>query len=425
MKSAQGRFRKKMLQSGYSMGLHKIKIRSDMSLTDQSLMQTYQRQPVAFTHGKGIWLWDENGRQYLDALSGIAVNTLGHGHPGLVSGIANQAAKLIHTSNLYRVPLQENLARELVRLSGMSNVFFCNSGLEANEAAIKLARKHGHNLGHVLPKIIVFERAFHGRSLATLSATGNEKVQKGFEPLVEGFVRMPINDIAAIERAAQEHPEISAVFLETIQGEGGIRPSQIAYLQALRELCTKRNWLLMLDEVQCGIGRTGKWFAHQWANVVPDVMPLAKGLGSGVPIGAVVAHGVAASVFEPGNHGTTFGGNPLAMRAGLETIRAIENEGLLQNAAERGQQLKSRLEAELGSLSGVKEIRGQGLMLGIELEKPCAELVAKAREARLLINVTADSVIRLLPALVITAEEINILGNRLIPLVKEFLKEQA
>lgn len=396
-----------------------------MSLTDQPLMQTYLRQPVAFTHGKGVWLWDENGRQYLDALSGIAVNTLGHAHPGLVAGIANQAGRLIHTSNLYRVPLQEKLASDLVRLSGMTNVFFCNSGLEANEAAIKLARKHGHQLGHALPKIIVFERAFHGRSLATLSATGNEKVQKGFEPLVEGFVRVPMNDLAAIERAAQEHPGISAVFLETIQGEGGIRPSQIAYLQGLRALCTQRNWLLMLDEVQCGIGRTGKWFAHQWANVVPDVMPLAKGLGSGVPIGAVVAHGAAARIFEPGNHGTTFGGNPLAMRAGLETIRAIESEGLLQNAADRGLQLKSRLESELGALSGVKEIRGQGLMLGIELEKPCAELVGIAREAGLLINVTADSVIRLLPALVITAEEINILGNRLIPLIKEFLKERA
>ena len=396
-----------------------------MSLTDQSLMQTYLRQPVAFTHGKGVWLWDENGRQYLDALSGIAVNTLGHAHPALIAGIANQAARLIHTSNLYRVPLQEKLASELVRLSGMSNVFFCNSGLEANEAAIKLARKYGHQRGHAFPKIIVFERAFHGRSLATLSATGNEKVQKGFEPLVEGFVRVPMNDLAAIERAAQEHPDISAVFLETIQGEGGIRPSQIAYLQGLRALCTQRNWLLMLDEVQCGIGRTGKWFAHQWANVVPDVMPLAKGLGSGVPIGAVVAHGAAARIFEPGNHGTTFGGNPLAMRAGLETIRAIESEGLLQNATERGLQLRSRLESELGALSGVKEIRGQGLMLGIELEKPCTELVGIARETGLLINVTADSVIRLLPALVISAEEINILGNRLIPLVKEFLKEKA
>ncbi len=396
-----------------------------MPLTDQFLMQTYQRQPVAFTRGRGVWLWDEKGRQYLDALSGIAVNTLGHAHPGLVAAISDQASKLIHTSNLYRVPLQERLASELARLSGMSNVFFCNSGLEANEAAIKLARKFGHSQGFTLPKIIVFERAFHGRSLATLSATGNEKVQKGFEPLVEGFVRVPLNDLAALERAANEHPDISAVFLETIQGEGGIRPSQIAYLQGLREICTKRNWLLMLDEVQCGIGRTGKWFAHQWAKVLPDVMPLAKGLGSGVPIGAVVAHGSAACIFEPGNHGTTFGGNPLAMRAGLETIRAIEEEGLLQNAAERGRQLMRRLETEIGTLHGVKEIRGQGLMIGVELDRPCAALVGKARDAGLLINVTADSVIRLLPALIINEQEINILGNRLIPLVKEFLQEAS
>jgi acetylornithine/N-succinyldiaminopimelate aminotransferase len=412
-----------MLQSGYSIGLHKTNTIAEMHANESALMPTYLRQPVAFTHGKGVWLWGEDGKQYLDALSGIAVNTLGHAHPGLVAGLCNQAARLIHTSNLYNIPLQEALAAKLVQLSGMTNVFFCNSGLEANEAAIKLARKHGHKLGFNAPKIIVFERAFHGRSLATLSATGNEKVQKGFEPLVEGFVRVPMNDLAAIERAAQEHSEISAVFLETIQGEGGIRPSEIVYLQTLRALCTQRNWLLMLDEVQCGIGRTGKWFAHQWANVVPDVMPLAKGLGSGVPIGAVVAHGAAAHIFEPGNHGTTFGGNPLAMRAGLETVRAIENEGLLENASERGAQLKKRLESELGALKGVKEIRGQGLMLGIELETPCAELVGKAREAGLLINVTADSVIRLLPALVISEQEIHILGNRLIPLIKEFLKD--
>ena len=412
-----------MLQSGYSIRLRKSK--TQMTAIDTALMLTYQRQPVAFTHGKGVWLWAQDGRQYLDALSGIAVNTLGHAHPGLVAALRDQAGKLIHTSNLYEVPLQESLAKELVRLSAMTNVFFCNSGLEANEAAIKIARKHGHQRGFSLPKILVFERAFHGRSLATLSATGNEKVQKGFEPLVEGFIRVPMNDLSAIERAAEQHPDISAIFLETIQGEGGIRPSQIAYLQSLRQMCTERNWLLMLDEVQCGIGRTGKWFAHQWAGIVPDVMPLAKGLGSGVPIGAVVAHGAAAHIFEPGNHGTTFGGNPLAMRAGLETIRAIEKEGLLQNAADRGLQLRHRLESELGALPGVKEIRGQGLMIGIELQRPCSELVKKARDAALLINVTADSVIRLLPALTISAEEINILGNRLIPLVKDFLQETA
>lgn len=389
------------------------------------LMNTYSRQPVAFAHGKGVWLWDVQGRQYLDALSGIAVNTLGHAHPQLVAGLQDQVGKLIHTSNLYEIPLQSELAGELVRLSGMTNAFFCNSGLEANEAAIKIARKFGHKRGFAQPKIIVFEKAFHGRSLATLSATGNEKVQKGFEPLVEGFVRVPLNDIHVIGRLAERHPDISAVFLETIQGEGGIRESQMEFLRALRTLCTQRGWLLMLDEVQCGIGRTGKWFAHQWANVTPDVMPLAKGLGSGVPIGAVVAHGAAASVFEPGNHGTTFGGNPLAMRAGLETIRAIESEGLLENAAARGAQLRQALEAGLAGNPGIKEIRGQGLMIGIELNRPCGELVGAAREAGLLINVTADSVIRLLPALTINEQETAEIAARLVPLIKAFLQRAS
>jgi len=385
-------------------------------------MPTYSRQPVAFTHGQGVWLWDTEGRRYLDALSGIAVNTLGHNHAGLVGGLRDQVGQLIHTSNLYEIPLQAELAQALVRLSGMTNVFFCNSGLEANEAAIKLARKHGHQLGFDRPKIIVFEKSFHGRSLATLSATGNEKVQKGFEPLVEGFVRVPLNDLETVARYAERHPDISAVFLETIQGEGGIRPSDIATLKALRRLCTERNWLLMLDEVQCGIGRTGKWFAHQWADVTPDVMPLAKGLGSGVPIGAVVAHGAAAAIFEPGNHGTTFGGNPLAMRAGLETIRAIETEGLLQNAADRGAQIKSALTEAFRQTIGVQEIRGHGLMIGIELAKPCAALVSDARHAGLLINVTADTVIRLLPALTLTAAEADEIVFRLVPLVQNFLK---
>lgn len=393
--------------------------------TQDSLMNTYARQPVAFTHGQGVWLWDEHGNRYLDALSGIAVNTLGHNHPALVAGLQDQAAKLIHTSNLYQVPLQSELASELVRLSGMTNVFFCNSGLEANEAAIKLARKHGHQRGYERPKIIVFEKAFHGRSLATLSATGNAKVQKGFEPLVEGFIRVPLNDLPAIECMAERHPDISAVFLETIQGEGGINAAHIDYLQALRKICTQRNWLYMLDEVQCGIGRTGKWFAHQWAHVVPDVMPLAKGLGSGVPIGAVVAHHQAASLFEPGNHGTTFGGNPLAMRAGLETVRAIEREHLLENAARRGEQLHAAFSAALAGLPGLVEIRGKGLMIGIELDKPCGELVAQAREAGLLINVTADRVIRLLPALVISSAETAEISDRLAPLIKAFLLKGA
>lgn len=392
-----------------------------MTSLPHALMNTYSRQPVAFTHGEGVWLWDTEGRKYLDALSGIAVNTLGHAHPGLVRGLQEQVGKLIHTSNLYEVSLQAQLAQELVRLSGMTNVFFCNSGLEANEAAIKIARKYGHERGFSQPKVIVFEKAFHGRSLATLSATGNEKVQKGFEPLVEGFVRVPMNDMESIRRMAERHPDISAVFLETIQGEGGIRPSTIAFLKALRDFCTQKNWLLMLDEVQCGIGRTGKWFAHQWAGITPDVMPLAKGLGSGVPIGAVVAHGAAASVFQPGNHGTTFGGNPLAMRAGLETIRAIESEQLLNNASARGKQMLDGFNAAFAGVAGVKEIRGHGLMMGIELDRPCGEIVGLARDAGLLLNVTADSVIRLLPALTINAQEAEEIVNRLAPIVRQFL----
>jgi acetylornithine/N-succinyldiaminopimelate aminotransferase len=398
-----------------------LRERTGWTITMNALMNTYNRQPVGFTHGQGVWMWDAQGRRYLDGLSGIAVNTLGHHHPRLVAGLRDQVGRLIHTSNLYEVPLQSQLAETLVRLSGMTNVFFCNSGLEANETALKLARKHGHRLGFAAPKTIVFERAFHGRSLATLSATGNEKVQKGFEPLVEGFVRVPLNDIAAIEQAGLAHPEISAVFLETIQGEGGIRPSQIEFLQSLRQLCTQKKWLLMLDEVQCGIGRTGKWFAHQWADVIPDVMPLAKGLGSGVPIGAVVAHGPAADVFEPGNHGTTFGGNPLAMRAGLETIAAVESEGLLENAAARGRQMLDGFRASLADCQGIREIRGQGLMIGIELDRPCPELVGQAREAGLLINVTAESVIRLLPALILNSAEAQQIVGILVPIIRQFL----
>lgn len=388
-----------------------------------ALMNTYARLPVSLSHGQGCWVWSVDGRRYLDGLAGIAVNTLGHNHPGLTAGLRDQVGKLIHTSNLYSIPLQEQLAQKLVALSGMTNVFFCNSGLEANEAAIKLARKHGHIKGFDFPQIIVFEGAFHGRSLATLSATANAKVHKGFEPLVEGFVRVPLNDIQSVIRALQDEPRISAVFLESIQGEGGIRPSQISFLKALRQVCTEHDVLLMLDEVQSGIGRTGKWFAHQWADILPDVMPLAKGLGSGVPVGAVVAHGRAASLFEPGNHGTTFGGNPLAMRAGLETISAIEAEGLLLNAADRGSQIRRRLEDELSGLSGISEIRGQGLMIGIELDRPCAALATKALEAGLLINVTADRVVRLLPPLILNKEEADLIVSTLAPLIRDFLRE--
>jgi acetylornithine aminotransferase len=396
-----------------------------MSILSSHLMPTYARQSVAFVRGEGSWLWDAEGRRYLDALSGIAVNTLGHAHPALVAGLREQVGQLIHTSNLYEVPLQAELADQLARLSGMTNVFFCNSGLEANEAALKLARKHGHNLGFDRPQTIVFEGAFHGRSIATLSATASAKVQKGFEPLVEGFVRVPLNDMNALAAATAANPQVSAVFLESIQGEGGIRPADIEFLRALRAHCTAHNILLMLDEVQCGIGRTGRWFAHQWADVLPDVMPLAKGLGSGVPIGAVVAHGPAASLFEPGNHGTTFGGNPLAMRAGLVTLEAIARDGLLENAHARGAQIRSRLESALAGQPGVSEIRGQGLMIGIELAQPCGVLVQRALNAGLLINVTSDRVIRLLPALIITAEEADDVVDRLLPLVQDFLRECA
>jgi acetylornithine/N-succinyldiaminopimelate aminotransferase len=393
-----------------------------MQLIPSALMNTYARLPVAFSHGEGAWVWSTDGRKFLDGLSGIAVNTLGHNHPRLTAGLREQVGRLIHTSNIYGIPLQQQLAERLVALSGMTNVFFCNSGLEANEAAIKLARKHGHAKGHDFPKIIVFEGAFHGRSLATLSATANPKVHKGFEPLVEGFVRLPLNDIGAIRTALAQQPDIAAVFLESIQGEGGIRPAQITFLKELRALCTEQDVLLMLDEVQCGIGRTGKWFAHQWADVLPDVMPLAKGLGSGVPIGAVVAHGKAASLFEPGNHGTTFGGNPLAMRAGLETLAAVEEEGLLANAAARGAQIREGLAATLSGMPGLREIRGQGLMIGVELKEPCTALATKALEAGLLINVTADRVIRLLPPLVLKAEEADQIVQILAPLIRDFLQ---
>lgn len=389
------------------------------------VMNTYGRLPIALTHGKGCWVWDTHGRRYLDALGGIAVNTLGHGHPKLVPALQDQVARLIHSSNYYEVPLQEQLAAALCELSGLDSVFFCSTGLEANEGALKIARKYGHDRGITRPEIIVYEKAFHGRSIATLSATGNPKVQKGFEPLVEGFVRVPLNDLDAVEQVARANPNVVAVFLETIQGEGGINPSRWEYLQGLRKLCDERNWLLMLDEVQCGIGRTGKWFAHQWAGIVPDVMPLAKGLGSGVPIGAVVTGPKASGVLGPGNHGTTFGGNPLAMRAGVETLRIMREDGVMENAAVVGARLKAGLERELGSLPGLKEIRGAGLMLGIELDRPCGVLLGRAAEAGLMISVTADRVIRLVPPLILSADEADQIVALLSPLVKAFLAEPA
>ncbi len=389
------------------------------------VLNTYARLPFALSHGQGCRVWDTDGRCYLDALGGIAVNTLGHAHPRLVAALRDQVGKLIHTSNYYRVPLQEQLAEHLCRIAGMDAAFFCNSGLEANEAALKIARKYGHDRGIERPQIVVYDRAFHGRSIATLSATGNPKVQQGFAPLVEGFVRVPLNDLPAVQEVALSNPGIVAVFLETIQGEGGINPARRDYLQGLRALCDEQGWLLMLDEVQCGLGRTGRWFAHQWAGIVPDVMPLAKGLGSGVPIGAVVVGPRAVGVLGPGNHGSTFGGNPLAMRAGVETLRIVEEDGLLANAASVGAALRSRLVDALGALPGVVEIRGAGLMIGIELDRPCGVLLARAADAGLLISVTADRVIRLVPPLILTESEADEIADRLCPLVRDFLVEAA
>lgn len=386
-------------------------------------MNTYGRLPIALSHGDGVYVWDVNGKRYLDALAGIAVNTLGHNHPKLVPALQDQVAKIIHSCNYYHVPNQEKLAAKLVELSGMTNVFFGSTGLEANEAAIKLARKWGHDRGIEKPQIVVYEKAFHGRSIATLSATGNEKVQKGFGPLVEGFIRVPLNDIEALKRATAGNKDVVAVFFETIQGEGGINQMRIDYLKQVRALCDENDWLLMIDEVQCGMGRTGKWFAHQWAGIVPDVMPLAKGLGSGVPIGAVVAGPKAANIFQPGNHGTTFGGNPLAMRAGVETIRIMEEDGLLENAARVGEHLRGALSRELGGLKGVTEIRGQGLMIGVELAKPCGVLTQRAADAGLLISVTADNVVRLLPPLIINEAQADDVVALLVPLIKSFLAE--
>jgi len=396
--------------------------------TSPHVMTTYGRLPIALSHGQGCRVWDTQGREYLDALGGIAVNTLGHNHPRLVAALQHQVTQLIHTSNYYHIPLQEELARLLVERSGMTNVFFCSTGLEANEAALKLARKFGHDKGIARPEVVVYEKAFHGRSLATLSATGNPKVQAGFGPLVEGFIRVPVNSIEALKAATEGNPNVVAVFMEAIQGEGGIQAMHLDYLRDVRALCDARDWLLMIDEVQCGMGRTGKWFAHQWAGIRPDVMPLAKGLGSGVPVGAVVAGPRAANIPQVGNHGSTFGGNPLAMRAGVETIRTMEDEHLLENAASVGAHLRSALAAALGAelQSGqVKEIRGQGLMIGIELAKPCSVLMQRCVDHGLLISVTADTVVRLVPPLIMTTAEADQVVSILCPLISALLKESA
>ncbi len=385
------------------------------------LMNTYNRQPVAFTHGDGCYLYDEQGRRYLDALAGIAVNTLGHAHPRLVRAIGEQAARLIHTSNVYRVREQELLSDRLAALSGMDEVFFCNSGCEANEAAIKLARMFGHNKDVDQPAIIVMEQAFHGRTLATLSATGNRKVQAGFEPLVSGFVRVPYDDLAAIEHVAAINPNIVAVLFEPIQGEGGIHIAHGEFMRGLRHLCDEKGWLFMVDEVQCGVGRTGAWFAHQHAGIRPDVMTLAKGLGSGVPVGACLAAGRAAGIFKAGNHGSTFGGNPLACVAALTTLDVIEQDGLLARAVELGSAIRGGLRNALNGVPGVVDIRGDGLMIGIELDRPCGEIVGQGLADGLLINVTAERVIRLLPALVYADADARQLVDKLSALIRKFL----
>ena len=389
------------------------------------LMNTYARQPVAFTHGKGCHLWDSKGKQYLDAIAGIAVNTLGHAHPRFTAALNEQIGKLMHVSNVYQITEQEQLATQLCELSGMKEVFVCNSGCEANEAAIKLARLYGHKQGIATPTIIVMEKAFHGRTLATLSATGNRKVQAGFEPLVSGFVRVPYDDLAAIEQLAAQTPNIVAVLVEPIQGEGGIRIADIEYIKGLRKICDQKNWLLMLDEVQCGIGRTGTWFAFQHAGILPDVMTLAKGLGSGMPVGACLAAGKAAGTFGPGNHGSTFGGNPLACTAASTTLKIIADDKLMDNARTIGDFLLQGLKTRLGNVPGVEEIRGQGLMLGIALNKPCAELVGRAIEQGLLINVTVDTVVRLLPPLIYSQADAEQLLDKLCPLITEFLTQGA
>ncbi|HNN09164.1 MAG TPA: aspartate aminotransferase family protein [Azospira sp.] len=385
------------------------------------LMNTYARLPVTFSHGQGSRITDIHGKTYLDALSGIAVNTLGHNHPVLVKAIADQAGRMLHVSNLYGIREQEQLADRLCALSGMSEAFFCNSGCEANEAAIKLARFYGHQQGIDSPAIIVMEKAFHGRTLATLSATGNRKAQAGFEPLVSGFVRVPYNDLAAIRAVAEHNKSVVAVMLEMVQGEGGINIASDEFQRGLRKLCDEQGWLMMCDEVQCGIGRTGKWFGFQHAGIVPDVMTLAKGLGSGVPIGACVTAGKAAGLFKPGNHGSTFGGNPLACTAALTTLATIEQGGLMARAEAVGAAIRQGVKDALANVSGVVDIRGKGLMIGIELDRPCGELVAKGLDAGLLINVTAEKVVRLLPALVMTDAEAKELVERLSALIRAFL----
>ena len=389
----------------------------------QHLMPTYNRLPLSFTRGEGVWLEDAEGNKYLDAISGIAVCGLGHCHPEVSKAICDQAATLVHTSNLYEIPLQTRLADRLAKLTGMDSVFFANSGAEANEAAIKIARLYGHKKGIDTPTILVCQGSFHGRTMATLSATGNRKVRAGFEPLLRGFSRVPFNDLDAVRHAASNDPNVVAILVEPVQGEGGIKVPDQDYLATLRKICDENGWLLMLDEIQTALCRSGKWFAHQHAGITPDVMTLAKALGNGMPVGACMVSGKAAQVFEPGKHGSTFGGNPLACAAALAVLDVLERDKLADRAAQSGVLLKQLLAQSLEGRAGVKEIRGMGLLVAIELDRPCAELVMQAAKSKLLINVTADSTIRLLPPLICSDEEINEIAQRLIPVIEEFLEQ--
>lgn len=398
---------------------------SNASANASSVMSSYGRLPVAMQRGEGIYLWDVDGNKYLDAHGGIAVCALGHSNRAIAEAIAEQATTLLHCSNYYTIPVQEQLGTELCEIAGMDKVFFCNSGAEANEACIKVARLHGRKAGIENPSIIVMDNAFHGRTLATLTATGNRKIQAGFEPLVPGFVRAPFSDIEALEKIAASNKNIAAVMFEPIQGEGGVHPAQQGYLSAVRELCDQNNWLMMVDEVQTGMGRTGKWFAHQHEDVAPDVMAVAKALGNGVPIGACVARGAAADLIQPGSHGTTFGGNPLACRAALSVIEQLKANDLVARAGELGTRIAERLKNKLENTPGVISIRGRGLMLGIELDKPCGELMKMAMQDGLLITVTADSVARILPPYILTDAEADDLADRLGSLVIRFLEHSA
>jgi acetylornithine aminotransferase len=383
-------------------------------------MSTYNRLPVQFQRGEGIWLWDNENRQYLDALSGIAVCGLGHAHPVVTRAITEQAGQLVHTSNLYGIALQEQLADKLCDLSGMDRVFFSNSGAEANEAAIKIARLYGHSRSIDNPAIIVMDNSFHGRTLATLTATGNRKVQAGFEPLVQGFIRVPYNDLEAIRKVAANSQDVAAILLEPVQGEGGINIPDAGYLDGIRSICDDNSWLMMLDEIQTGMGRTGKWFAYQHSNAVPDVATLAKALGNGVPVGACLARGKAADMMQPGSHGTTFGGNPLACRAAIAVLESLEQEECVANAEKLGAHMLAGFSRALAGLDGVIDIRGRGLMIGIELDRPCSELVSKALEQGLLINVTAERVVRLLPPLILTDKQADMIVEQVSNLIHEF-----